>query len=302
MKTTYHIQAITPIFSYGADPYKAADKRNNTPEHKGNPEIRPASIRGQLRWWMGMLDYSDAMIGSIFGSTAGENGMASKVLIRVSEIQGDNQLIRLSIPQHSWSKKSCYLPSTHFKLHIQDKRNGLSPSEHDAFDHAVKAWLHFGSLGGRVTRGSGSLQLVQSTHHDSEDRWIQYADSLIREKTTGFKYWILPRSYEFEIDARKVASDTIGGPKPPANATRLSTINNPLGGVGKELRNGTRKTSPLKFKIIKISDTGYKILALWDSRTNWTGNTDNDLHEAIRIHVELNKAIGHELAQAIRIR
>jgi CRISPR-associated protein Cmr1 len=75
---TYSLEVITPCFCGGAEPDQRA-------------EIRPASIRGQLRWWFRVLggfkslphqsvEEQEAMI---FGSTAGDDGTAGMLTVRV---------------------------------------------------------------------------------------------------------------------------------------------------------------------------------------------------------------------------
>lgn len=79
IQQTYTLELITPCFCGGADPQRQA-------------EIRPASIRGQLRWWFRVLGGFKSL-GSqavqdqeamIFGSMAGDEGNAGKLIIRVS--------------------------------------------------------------------------------------------------------------------------------------------------------------------------------------------------------------------------
>ncbi len=57
MKTQYRIRLMSPLFSYGADPFVKGDRGNA--HHDGTPEIRPASIRGHLRWWMRALGHAN---------------------------------------------------------------------------------------------------------------------------------------------------------------------------------------------------------------------------------------------------
>ncbi|MBK9138138.1 MAG: type III-B CRISPR module RAMP protein Cmr1 [Verrucomicrobia bacterium] len=81
MKTeTFHLELITPCFCGGAEPEKQA-------------EIRAPSIRGQLRWWFRTLGGFKSLAARglsvraqealIFGSTAGEEGQAGKLVVRV---------------------------------------------------------------------------------------------------------------------------------------------------------------------------------------------------------------------------
>jgi CRISPR type III-B/RAMP module RAMP protein Cmr1 len=79
MKTqTFHLEIITPCFCGGAEPERQA-------------EIRAPSIRGQLRWWFRVLGGFKSLAPltvrkqeeMIFGSTAGDEGRAGQLLVRV---------------------------------------------------------------------------------------------------------------------------------------------------------------------------------------------------------------------------
>ncbi|MDA1277403.1 MAG: type III-B CRISPR module RAMP protein Cmr1 [Verrucomicrobia bacterium] len=82
MKTeTFHLELITPCFCGGAEPDKQA-------------EIRAPSIRGQLRWWFRTLGGFQSLApmsvrdqeAMIFGSTAGDEGRAGKLIVRVASV------------------------------------------------------------------------------------------------------------------------------------------------------------------------------------------------------------------------
>lgn len=74
----YLLEVITPCFCGGAEPDQRA-------------EIRPASIRGQLRWWFRVLggfkslahQSVEAQEAMIFGATAGDEGTAGMLTVRV---------------------------------------------------------------------------------------------------------------------------------------------------------------------------------------------------------------------------
>jgi CRISPR/Cas system CMR-associated protein Cmr1 (group 7 of RAMP superfamily) len=74
---TFEIEIITPCFCGGAEPEKRA-------------EIRAPSIRGQLRWWFRTLGGFKSLApmpvaqqeAAIFGSTAGDQGQAARLVVR----------------------------------------------------------------------------------------------------------------------------------------------------------------------------------------------------------------------------
>lgn len=82
MKTeTFHLELLTPCFCGGAEPKEQA-------------EIRAPSIRGQLRWWFRTLGGFKSLApmrvsqqeAMIFGSTAGNEGRAGKVIVRIKSL------------------------------------------------------------------------------------------------------------------------------------------------------------------------------------------------------------------------
>ncbi|MDW8381478.1 MAG: type III-B CRISPR module RAMP protein Cmr1 [Verrucomicrobiota bacterium] len=89
MKTeTFHFELITPCFCGGAEPEKQA-------------EIRAPSIRGQLRWWFRTLGGFKSLAARgisvrdqealIFGTTAGKQGQAGKLIMRLTSPQPPSQ-------------------------------------------------------------------------------------------------------------------------------------------------------------------------------------------------------------------
>lgn len=78
-RKTYILELITPCFCAGADPSQA--------------EIRAPSIRGQLRWWFRVLGGFQSLASMsvrqqesyIFGSMAGDEGQAGKLVVRVTD-------------------------------------------------------------------------------------------------------------------------------------------------------------------------------------------------------------------------
>jgi CRISPR type III-B/RAMP module RAMP protein Cmr1 len=69
----FQIEFITPALLGGAEPHEWA-------------ELRAPSIRGQLRWWFRALGHSPDEEARIFGSVRADNGRASTVTIRVTDL------------------------------------------------------------------------------------------------------------------------------------------------------------------------------------------------------------------------
>lgn len=281
MERIYKIQTITPIFSYGADPHL---RPRNKPVHHGTPEIRPASIRGQLRRWMNHLGYESSIAG-IFGSSAGDEGTSSRIIIRVSNIQGATGSQR-SIPQHKWSEKSCYLPNTRFNLHLLERRGSLKAPDGKRLQETIESWLLMGTMGGRATRGAGSLQAADCPA--TEEEWVHKSAYLLRN--SKIHLYLGKTGFPTESEARRVICDTLK--EKAFGETR------PLGGIN------PRKTSPLRLRVQRFSDADescpFRISAIW------TEENETPLDEAIQVLKKGGngrpKPLGDELATALRIR
>ena len=80
IRQTYQFEILTPCFCGGAEPLQ-------------RPEIRAASIRGQLRWWFRVLGGFKSLAPAdaccqekqVFGSAAGESGHAGQLILRVTD-------------------------------------------------------------------------------------------------------------------------------------------------------------------------------------------------------------------------
>jgi CRISPR-associated protein Cmr1 len=170
MKTqTFHLEIITPCFCGGAEPERQA-------------EIRAASIRGQLRWWFRVLGGFKSLApltvreqeAMIFGSTAGEDGGAGKLVVRVSAPQPKSStanaddlgagmntplgyaLFPLRALGDSDGKRGMLVEGTKFSLSIVWRGR---PEDWDSISALVGVWGHLGALGFRSRRTMGALCL-----------------------------------------------------------------------------------------------------------------------------------------------
>jgi CRISPR type III-B/RAMP module RAMP protein Cmr1 len=171
---TYKVEFITPCFCAGANQAVA--------------EVRPASIRGQLRWWFRALGGSSADEALLFGSAAGQTGSASRVRITVSEVKPSAQR---SLPLFSpnqpesyvwhyarvsgttargmagprWQAQGALPAGTTFNLHVAWVRDPKQLKS--AFEETLAAFLTLGTLGLRATRGLGAFHCGQKQDTES---------------------------------------------------------------------------------------------------------------------------------------
>jgi CRISPR type III-B/RAMP module RAMP protein Cmr1 len=168
--STYTLTFLTPCFCAGANQAAA--------------EIRPSSIRGQLRWWFRALGGSKDDEREIFGGIHGDAPTASALIVRVSDItpgpawdpprvdpnaassyvwyfasvSGKTAGQRGTGPR--WHRDAVLSPDTSFKLHILLRRP-LNPVLGAALTRSLKAFLMLGSFGLRATRGLGTFTCAE---------------------------------------------------------------------------------------------------------------------------------------------
>jgi len=280
--STYHIEFITPLFSRGA--------------YDDLPEIRPASIRGQLHWWFRALGGKYDQEKLIFGGVHGD-AVASKIVVRVSNLPArvESAVWLPTLPHKPGGQNSrnapnaprcAFAPGTGFTLNILERLGGLSESQREQFDRSLQVWLLAGSLGLRTTRGGGSMYWSDAPADEAAFR-ARLSDLL---KGAVIRFDLLGRVFPKAEDARRVITETIAHPA-------FEDLYYPLGAVrqGREDNAPSRKTSPLRLTVRRFKD-GCRVLALWDDRKAVTGNTPAHLRTAIE---RLAKGSNHSRATEI---
>ncbi len=172
------VETVTPLFLAGADP-------------RGAPELRAASIRGALRFWLrallgGMigdvnLDALRRAEAAVFGST--DTG-ASPVVVRIINLSEHSSVPFSELTGRTPGSRSYRLPGIAYLFFAargtQNERERKAIPAGSSFelelslragaqnqDALLKAyaalWLltHLGGLGARSRRGAGSLQVTR---------------------------------------------------------------------------------------------------------------------------------------------
>lgn len=277
MNRTIDIEFITPLFSHGATDL---------------PEIRPASIRGQLHAWFrivgGDIEAERRVFGGIKQKNADsrrmpskEEAMASKIVVRVCNVDGRVRDLP-TLPHKSEKEQQAYLrkaydAGTKCRIMIMDRLGDLSESDEMLLNRAVDAWLLMGTLGYRSTRAAGSFVWCDESFPMPLEP-LAYQDAcrdLLDESDVNCKVAVLDRDYSKAEVARRDVSDSLGGKNDQQGQDDLARMHDPLGKV-----NGGRKTSPLKYRIVRFADK-FRILAFWDGRKEVTGNSDDDFYDVV---------------------
>ena len=213
MNRTIDLEFITPLFSHGAT---------------DQPEIRPASIRGQLHAWFrivgGDIEAERRVFGGIKHRKTDEGKMpscdrtmASKVVVRVAEVNPKGLPRELPTLPHKTGGKAAprkaYDAGTTCRVMIQDRLGGLSQADEAIFNRAIDAWLLMGTLGFRATRAAGSF-VWSDESFPMPNNPLEYQDfcrDLLDEVDAKAKVAVLDHDYPSSELARCDVSDSIGG-------------------------------------------------------------------------------------------
>jgi CRISPR type III-B/RAMP module RAMP protein Cmr1 len=260
-RKTYTLELITPCFCSGANAAQA--------------EIRAPSIRGQLRWWFRALGGSAVEEAEVFGSAAGDDGFGSSLRIAIADFKRGPQWTLPKLDQSSaqnyiwhfasvsgksanagrntlgprWQTNGALPPGSIFKLHITQLRP-IKPELLKKLDFAVDAFLCFGSLGLRATRGLGAFHCIEARP------WGELLEPLSRAGFTtalrqdpdvfsgwesALRDWSAWLRYQF---------------RDPKNGGVKAKDYSALGGID------SRQASAVRFRPIKIGENKFTWLAL----------------------------------------
>ncbi|AWR86729.1 type III-B CRISPR module RAMP protein Cmr1 [Meiothermus taiwanensis] len=167
------LRTITPLFGGSATPREV---------DAANP-IRPASVRGQLRfWWRATAGAQYASSEKLFeaeeaiwGSAEKQGRVALRILeqkagefVRPSDLVGDRgaaktgPMERFFLHPFNFNKKenlpeASGLKWVEFTLELIPH---LSEEEKEHLRRAIRAWIAFGGIGARTRRGVGALEVL----------------------------------------------------------------------------------------------------------------------------------------------
>ena len=244
-RQTFTLELITPCFCAGANAAQA--------------EIRAPSIRGQLRWWFRALGGNPADEGAIFGNVAGDAGTGSSLRIAIARFKPGPTWNPPQVDQNTaesytwhyaresgkpansgrqtagprWQAKGAIPPLSQFDLVITTIRP-LSPARQQAFEVALQAFLCFGTLGLRATRGLGAFHCAKAGN------WKDIIEPLgkagfritLRQQPDTFSTWEAALRdwsawlrYKLRKDCKAERFSALGGIQPrQASAVRFRPI------------------------------------------------------------------------------
>ena len=167
---TYHIEFLTPCFCAGACQTRA--------------ELRPPSIRGQLRWWFRCIGGTPNEEQTVFGGVRDKNPLASSFVVRVRQ--------QPSGGQKDWEKKIpgkgvgalAYLQGFFCDRTGRLQPHGAIPPGSTAviellfktpptprLEQSLRLFFSIGAIGFRATRAAGAI--ASREHQLTPQSWKQ---------------------------------------------------------------------------------------------------------------------------------
>jgi len=152
---THVLNVTTPLFLYGAN--------------QKEPEIRAASVRGQLHYWFRAIKGAqtsdlkeiNAHESSLFGSTAGASSVSIRIYTDGEPKTGSYAMLPHKKERRGQSWQQAISPGQVLKLEIVT-RPGIAPIP-PPLAETLKVWLLLGGLGKRSRRMFGALEWKQLT-------------------------------------------------------------------------------------------------------------------------------------------
>jgi CRISPR-associated protein Cmr1 len=251
---TYSLEFITPCFCGGAEAEKRA-------------EVRPSAIRGQLRWWFRALGGEREEEAEVFGVAAGAVGKASHLIVRVSDVQrgpdwkqfpmkpptspGAYIWYYASVAEANgvprWPDRKAHLPpKTRFQLHLLTHRVLGIPLQ-NKLATAVEAFLRFGGIGMRLTRGMGVWRCEEFSgsfeDFQAAAKRILEPAFVVRFRDHSFKTWE-KAIFDAEKWLKNDLRDKVKGFK------AQTTPESPVGGI----HDNRRQTSAVYFRPLRTDN------------------------------------------------
>lgn len=277
---SFDLEILTPCFCGGAEP------------RLGDAELRPPSIRGQLRWWHRAAG-SSVPESEVWGSAAGDRGQASAVLVRIAPFDAESERWRL-LPHadpdsrnYDERNKAKAQRSALHKVDVGEVKQNIvfavqlwrtarcTDRAWNEVKRVMGCWSWLGGLGARQNRAAGSIWPVGNPPSK------EHFETLVLKLALPTNIYVRVLGATEAEDAeplRIIASDTVQG----LDADQIP--GNPLGYVDRDLG---RKASPLKLKVGRFAD-GYRLIAAWDNRDGRGG----ELHTAIQEMCAAGKTLG----------
>lgn len=259
-------ELLTATFSHGAYQSPSINK----------PELRAASVKGQLRWWYDAIFRDQTAENKLFGFATPRGNQASKIAVRLAEFDLETSATSfMPHKQNQGGTKNAILPGSRYTLHLVARRDDLDEREQGRLERATDAWLLLGAVGQRANRGAGSVW--------PEDAPVAEAEFTTKARQlldgTQLKMAVLPGAYQDEELLRSDAGDFLA-------SEAFARIGTPFGAAGSRIR----KPSQLRLSAARLNRE-LRLIAIWDGRFE----PFQHLQQGIEILVRADKPVGLKL-------
>lgn len=288
---TRNFSFLTAAFAHGAYQSQGINQ----------PDLRGASVKGQLRWWYDAIiigcgkSSEDRIFGGLRNQKPDEKAgpEASRISVRIRCLSDSLKLLKTNILLHKPNPgergpKNAISPGTRYEVSLVPRREGLSNQEQQDIERALAAWLFLGGVGQRSNRAAGSLWPDDSP--DTADAYEKQTDGLL--KGSKLRCAILPGEFgKDEEKLRFVAGDFIDGPTEMVErGSRKVEVTQswwPFGSAD------PRIPSLLKLRAARL-DGKLRLVAVWDGRYQ----SNDNLRRGILALIAKGKQIGQMLNSA----
>ncbi len=239
------VEFITPAFLTGGNQNEAM--------------LRPAAVRGELRWWFRVLGGTSEEELSVFGGVQ-PKAQASKVIVRIENERPKHEQFVKPAPMSDYGylayfatvsgerkgvrveQNAYFAPGTTFTIRIIERRV-LNDSEYMRLSAAFDCLARLGALGLRATRTFGAMKESHEMSKAEFSNWI---------KTLPSKICVRIASDAVEISA-KVAQSVLGGFLRDIRRDTKANGNRDKSAFGYSLKM-ERASSALRLRPVKIKE------------------------------------------------
>ncbi len=247
--------------------------------------LRPAAVRGELRWWFRVLGGTPEEEASVFGGVQ-PKAQASKVIVRIENEKPKHEQFVKPAPMSDYGylayfatvsgerkgmrieQNAYFAPGTAFTIHIIEQQN-LNDSEYTQLTAAFDCMARLGALGLRATRTFGAMKEVNEMSKSEFSNWVKTLPTQICVRIAN----------EVVERSAKAAQSVLGGFLRDIRRDTKANGNRDKSAFGYSLGR-ERASSALRLRPVKIKE-GFLPVCVY---------TDMACHEASREEIVIRKS------------
>ena len=259
MKTTFKLKVLTPMFMGGADP-------------EGEPELRPASIRGAMRFWFraiaGAVTNKPEDVYRLESEVFGNTERKSKVVVRVKTKLADRDWGQFKLLPHKNFTFPAISPTKTIRVEVIINKSSENYSDLVLYSFWLSTAL--GGWGRRSRRGAGTSVVQEILGSYDVENFRKFLDKSLTDQLDAIKK--IFQDFLPALKNRKYSWPYLVSVKEWENVFENAWGNNsPIYAIFKKLSkfirsngkclgqiNPKRYASPIVMRVIEI-DSGYTL-------------------------------------------